>query len=251
MVFREDTFRTGIVNLIEDLTGTQSATTSSYSIATKTRDINNAYANYFMLGFQAEGRWQLDDTNQTDYPIITANVVVNQQDYTFTVDGSSVTDTLGTAANNQILDIYRVEVTDTTGFAYELLPIDQFDLKGIALSEFMDTSARPVYYDKTSNGIFLYPAANYSRNSALKIYVNRTPSYFKYTDTTKKPGIPDTFHEYLALRPSYQYCLRKGLSQTANLKQDMMQMEEAIRSYYSQRAKDEVKRMTSRRRTSR
>lgn len=241
MVFSDSTDRDGIIELIEDMTGTQSATTSSYTLKTKTRDVNNAYANYFLIGFQAEGRWQLDDTNHTKYPIITTNLVANQLDYSFTVDEQS----------NQILDIYRVEILDPNGLAVELSPIDQFDIKGQALTEFMKDEATPIYYDKTANGIILYPASNYNATAGLKIYYNRTPSYFVSTDTTKQPGIPDMFHEYLALRPSYQYCLRKGLSQVNNLKQDMLLMEESIRSYYAQRSKDEVKRMSPAYRSSR
>lgn len=232
---------TEIVTLIEENTGTQSTTTSSYPLASKTRDINNAYANYFLIGAQTEGRWQLDDTNHSKYPIITTALTANQQDYTFTTDEQG----------NQILDIYRVEIVDSTGLAIELSPIDQFDIKGQALTEFMKDAATPTYYDKTANGIILYPTPNYSSATGLKIYYNRTPEYFTVSDTTKLPGIPDMFHEYLALRPSYQYCLRKGLPQTPNLKQDMMIMEEGIKDYYKSRSKDEVKRMSPAPRTSR
>lgn len=235
MQFSDTTNRTGIIELIEDNTGTQSSTTSSYTLKTKTRDVNNAYANYFLIGGQTDGRWQLDDTNHTKYPIITTALTANQQDYTFTVDEQS----------NQILDIYRVEILDPTGHGVELTPIDQFDIQGQALTEFMRDAATPLFYDKTANGIILYPKPNYTNSTGLKIYYNRTPDYFVSTDTTKKPGIPDMFHEYLALRPSYQYCLRKGLPQTASLRNDMLAVEEAIKLYYSNRSKDEVKEMSA------
>lgn len=233
---------TEIVTLIEENTGTQSTTTSSYPLASKTRDINNAYANYFLIGSQTEGRWQVDDTNHPKYPIITTELTANQQDYTFTTDEQG----------NQILDIYRVEIVDPTGLAIELTPIDQFDIQGQALTEFMKDAATPTYYDKTANGIILYPKPNYTNAAGLKIYYNRTPEYFvgDGSDDTKLPGIPDIFHEYLAIRPSYQYCLRKGLPQTANLKQDMLFMEEGIRDYYKSRSKDEVKQMTPAKRMS-
>lgn len=232
---------TELVTLIEENTGTQSTTTSSYPLASKTRDINNAYANYFLIGAQTEGRWQVDDTNHPKYPIITTALTANQQDYTFTTDEQG----------NQILDIYRVEIIDPNGLAVELTPIDQFDIKGQALTEFMKDASIPMYYDKTANGIILYPQPNYTNAAGLKIYYNRTPEYFTVSDTTKLPGIPDMFHEYLALRPSYQYCLRKGLPQTPNLKQDMIIMEDGIKDYYKSRSKDEVKRMTSAPRSSR
>ena len=243
MQFSDTTNRTGIIQLIEDNTGTQSASTSSYSLATKTRDVNNAYANYFLIAASTEGRWQVDDTNHTDYPIITTNLTSGQQDYVFTVDGSSTP--------NQILDIYRVEITDPSGLDVELTPIDQFDVKGVALTEFMSADGTPRFYDKTANGIIMYPTPNYNATAGLKIYYTRTPSYFTTADTTKKPGIPDMFHEYLALRPSYQYCLRKGLANADNLRADMLIMEDQIKSYYMNRSRDEVKRMTPARRSSR
>lgn len=234
MVFSDTTDRDGLVELLEDLTGTPSATTSSYTLKTKTRDINNAYARYFLLGIEAEGRWQLDDTNHTKYPIITTALTANQQDYSFTIDEQS----------NQILDIYRVEILDSSGNAVLLQPIDQFDIKGQALTEFMESAAQPTYYDKTANGIVLYPKPNYTNSTGLKIYFNRTPSYFVYTDTTKTAGIPDVFHEYLAIRPAYQYCLRKGLPQKNDMKLDVLELENFIKTYYSNRSKDEVKNMT-------
>lgn len=241
MPFSDTTNRYGIVELLSDITDTGSASATSYPLKTKTRDINLAYARYFMIAIAAEGRWQVDDTNQTDYPIITTNLVSNQQDYTFTVDGSSTP--------NQILDIYRVENTDPNGLMYLLKPIDMYDIAGIALSEFQKTAGIPQYYDKTANGLVLYPKSNYSATNGLKIYFNRTPSYFVSTDTTKKPGIPDIFHEYLAISPGYQYALRKSLANKNDLKDDMLRLEEDIRAYYSRRSQDEEPQMIAMRRS--
>lgn len=225
--------RTGIVQLIEDLTNTQSGASGAYTLATKIRDVNNAYARYMMLAISSAGRWQVDDTNQTDYPILTSDLVANQQDYSFTVDGSS----------NQILDIHRVEVADQSGNFYIVKPIDQNDVKNTALSEFMETAGIPTYYDKTSNGIFLYPKSSYNYTNGLKIYFSRTPSYFTTSDTTKKPGIPDLFHEYLALRPSYLYCTRTGMKEAQVYKAEMLEMEAMIKEYHRDRSKDETLRM--------
>lgn len=229
MQFSDTSGRTGIVELLEDLTTTQSATTSSYPLKTKTRDINNAFAKYMQLAIASAGRWQVDDTNQTDYPIIKTNLVANQQDYSFTVDANS----------NQILDIHRVEILDTAGNAVLLKPIDQEDIKNMAMTEYQKTAGTPTFYDKTSNGIVLYPAPSYNSTNGLKIYTSRTPSYFVSTDTTKKPGIPDMFHEYLALRPAYYYCLQKSLPQTNNYYQEMLDLESRIKEYHRDRSKDD------------
>lgn len=239
--------RTGIIELIEDNTGTQSATDSTYPRTAKIRDVNNAYANLMLIAQQAEGRWQVDDTNHADLPIFTFDVVQNQQDYTFTVDGSTPA--------NQVTSLYRVEIKDVNGQAYELSPMDEKDVRGIAMTEFFETAGRPVYYDLVGNTVLLYPKPDYNYTDGLRFYYSRTPSYFTVSATeandTKKPGVPDRFHEYLALRPSYQFCLRKGMPQTSNLKADMLQMEELIREFYSKRAKYERPRWSSVRRSSR
>lgn len=223
---------TEILTQIQELTNTQNSTTSSYPTVSKTRDINNALNKFMLLAIASEGKWQVDDTNQTDYPIITGNLVSSQQDYSFTVDGDG----------NQILDIYRVEIKDSTGTKnMQLIPIDQSELTGIALTEFMKTAGTPQYYDKTANGLFLYPAPNYNSTNGLKIYCNRSPVYFTAGDVstgTKKAGIPWQFHEYLAIRPSYYYCLQKQLPQAKNLYGELLNFEDMIGDYYSKRSKD-------------
>lgn len=236
MVFSNTTDRTGLVELLEDLTTTQSSTTSSYPLKTKTRDINNAFANYNMIAQRSAGSWESDDTNQTDYPIITTNLVSGQQDYSFTIDQQG----------NQILDIYRVEVANNSGIFSQVMPLDEVNMNGISLTEFMKTAGQVTFYRKTANGIFLYAPTNYNYANGLKIYYARTPTYFLSTDTTKKPGIPDMFHEYLALRPAYFYALQKGLPQAAALGNQVLEYEGSERlgitgkigDYYANRSKD-------------
>lgn len=237
MQLSNTTTRKGIIQLLEDLTSTQSASTSSYPKLSKTRDINNALAKYAQLAISSQGRWQFDDTNHVDYPIISTGLLSGQQDYSFTVD----------ELGNQILDIERVEVYDQAGIAHQLSPIDSKDLEGIAMTEYMKNGGIPTHYDKTANGLFLYPASNYNMRlveegrSGLKIYISRTPSYFvgDGTDDTNKPGIPDVFHEYLAMRPAYYYCLQKGLAIANNYFQELQDMESRIKEYHRDRSKDE------------
>ena len=96
---------TEILGLIQRNTNTQNTTTSSYPIADKTTDVNNALNRYMLLAISAEGKWQVDDTNQTDYPVVFGDVVSGQQDYSFTTDEQG----------NQILDIYKVRIKDSAG----------------------------------------------------------------------------------------------------------------------------------------
>lgn len=225
---------TEILDLISRNTTTQNSTTSSYTTAAKTVDVNNALNNYFILANSASGNWRpADDTNQTDYPIVYASLVSGQQDYTFTVDENG----------NQILDIYKVRVLNSNGIDWTTVnQINQDTLTDADLSTV--SSGIPSQYRLTANGIFLIQKPNYSSSNGLEIWINRTPSYFTTGDTTKKAGIPWTHHEYLALRPSYFYCLQKGMPQATAYKIALYGedgkggMEAAIKKYYRDRNRD-------------
>jgi hypothetical protein len=223
--FSDATNKSGLVELIDANTGSNSI---SYTIEDKTRDINLALDRIFSLIFSVGGTWQFDDSNHTDYPILTTNLISGQRDYSFVTDG----------AGNFVLDIYKVLVDDNNGNFIELLPTDQ---QTNAPSNYLDgenLTGIPTTYDKTANGIFLDAIPNYNATGGLKILINRTGSYFVKTDTTKKAGFNPLYHEYLALRPSYQYAYRKSLANANILKAEMNEMEQALIANYDSREKD-------------
>lgn len=209
----------------------------SYTVADKTADENLALDSGFALIFKSSGKWQFDDTNHTDYPIITTNLVSNQRDYTFTTDEQG----------NLILDIYKVMVKDEQGIFHEIYPVDQQS------DEYMDgfwsginNTGIPSRYDKTANGIFLDCIPSYSSTNGLKIFINREGSYFTTADTTKMPGFAGLFHEYVALEPSARYCKRNKMFDLADrYERDLIKMEGNIKKYYRDRSKDEVPIITS------
>lgn len=224
-----------ILDLIQRYTNTQNTTTSSYTLAAKTVDVNNALNQYFILANSASGNWRpADDTNQTDYPIIYGDVVSGQQDYTFATDQNS----------NQILDIYKVRMLSPNGVDWVTLEqINQDTITDDQLSTV--NGGTPNQYYLNSNGIFLVQKPNYSSTDGLEVWISRTPTYFTTSDTSKKAGLPYVHHEYLALRPSYYYCLAKGLSQARDYGAQLQGMELAIKKYWRDRNKDYTQIITS------
>jgi len=220
-----------ILDLIARNTNTQNSTTSSYTTVAKTLDINLALNDYFILANSASGNWRpADDTNQTDYPIVYADIVSSQQDYSFTTDENG----------NQILDIYKIRIKDATSGLWTTL--NQINQNTISDGQ-LDTSVSgiPSDYYLTANGIFLVQKPNFTLTDGLEIWINRSPIYFTAADVatgTKKPGIYWMHHPYLALKPSYLYCLQKGLPQTNNYRADLEVMETSIKKYYRDRNKD-------------
>lgn len=234
IAFSESTNKTGLCELLDDLVKTNP---TDYSLYKKARDINSAFVRYMMIAIKSSGKWQVDDTNQTDYPIIKINVVSGQADYPFTSDASTI--------GNQILDITRVEIASSSGVFTRLDAYDQTDEDDSLQQKLNVTTGIPYRYDKLANGVFLDPKPNYNYTQGLVIYFQRTPVYFLNSDTTKQAGIPDMFHEYLAYRPAYLYALSNGLSMANGYLNFITNMEKDIADYYAGRNRDEHRIMST------
>lgn len=238
-VFSNTTTKDGLIQISErncsfndgDISG------DATRLAQFTGDINSALDKVWSTIFEVGGTWQFDDSNFTDYPIISTNLVSGQRDYSFTTDGSS----------NLILEIYKVVVSDAAGVFHEIFPSDQqTKFSDPAYYDGLNVGGQPITYDKTANGIFLNPIPNYNYTNGLKVYINREASYFTTSDTTKKPGFAGLFHPYLALHASYFYCMRNQIKVKNDLKNEMLEMEEGIKNHYKAREKDSPKVMNPR-----
>lgn len=233
LVFSNSANSSGIVELIDDIVKSNSTT---YPIASKTRDINLALDRVFSLIFDSAGTWQFDDSNQTDYPIIKTNIVSGQRDYSFTSD----------ANGNLILDIYKVAILQSSSSTtyVEIDPVDVQSDPDMAGDFNSTTTGIPTEYDKTANAIIFRTTPNYNATNGLLLYINREASYFTTSDTTKKPGFAGLFHKYLALYAAREYASRNQLDVLKSLDIDMFKMEQDMRDYYSSRERDVPHRLT-------
>ena len=219
---------TQIVNLVYFLTNTDA---NSFTAANMLLAINNAYERVATLILQSDGRWEWDDLNQTDLPIATTTLTASQADYSI-------------ATNH--MSINRIEVKDTSGNWYQLTPLSQSDLKGIALTDFLETAAQPTYYDLIGNSIFLYPAPNYTQSASLKVYFQRGPALYtsgEVTTGTKEPGFNSLFHRLIPLWVAYDYAIARGKQNAQQLRQEIAVMEAEVANMYQLRLKDEPLKM--------
>lgn len=192
-----------IINKIEKLTGTSSSTNSTYPLADKIRDISLAMDNYNILAINSAGIWQsADDTNHEDYPIIYDDIVSGKQDYVFKTDETG----------NQILDIYKVRIKDQNGWR----TLKQRDFQSQQEEVDFETTGQVTEYDLTANGIFLTAIPNYDMVDGIEVWISRTNVYPTQSTLSNTPGIPNIFHEYLAMRPAYFYCLQNELPQATS-----------------------------------
>lgn len=215
-------------------------------LATFTGLINEAYARYAILALMSDNRWQWDDTNNTDLPIGTTNLVSGQADYSFGTD--------------QVI-IEQVEVQDSAGFWHGLSEIDEglFSQNNFSLSQYLanyGSGGIPWEYQKVANSVFLNPKPNYNLTGGLKIRFKRGPSYFSTTvaspDTTKAPGFTSMHHSYLTDYAVWKYSLSRGLPQASTFGQLVAQWEnEKIPEFYDKRSHEHSPRLLSAFRSSR
>jgi len=236
LVFNDTTNFRGLVQEYEKEIGANRGDISG--VTNKLKDFaaaaNLAFDDFFAIAIQASGEWQIDDSNHTDYPIITTNLVASQRDYSFTVDENS----------NLILDIYKVMVADANGVFREIQPVDQQSDKDMeSFYSGQNATGTPTRYDKTANGIFLDVIPSYNYTGGLKVFVNREPSYFAYNDTTKKPGVPGLLHRYFAVKPAWDYARRNSLAILTTLFAEVQRLEAMISSHFGRRNKDIPRRM--------
>lgn len=233
--FSEPTNKTGMYEMFQDLTSTNSNSYSAYKFA---RDANNAYSNYAMRAIRKSGTAQFDDTNQTDYPELKIDLVSGQFDYPFTVDASSTP--------NQVIEIERVEIaTDATGDNWIVLPTyDELNSEFSIVQDRNTLSGVPTKYSKKANGIFFDVTPNYNCRLAnegvagIRVFFKRNPVYFLGTDTTKTAGIPEAHYEYLVYRPAYLFAVKNLPSLVNGYLAILQKLEKEIDEYYGSRDRD-------------
>lgn len=224
---------TNIVNKIDRACGTNSTT---YTLANKAIDVNLALDDVMTIALKSRG-WNVDDFNHTKDPFITMDLVSGQRDYHFTYDEQS----------NLILDIERVMIKDATGVYRTIIPVDQqADSDVESFIDGQDATGLPTRYDKTGNGIFLDPVpvtGSVTLSAGLKVFISRQSSYFLSTDTTKVAGIDGLTHDYLYLKPAYEYARDKNLPVVERLYRDLQDSIKKIHERYGSREKDVEKRL--------
>ena len=185
--------------------------------------------------FKSDGKWQYDDSNNTDTP----------EGYTDLADG----------IRNYTLDISHlkingVEVKDING---DYIPLTQIDYRDIRQSgqsdvEFMESSGKPQYYDIVGDQLKLFPAPSSSavntsaEGNGLRVIYQRYPSYFSSSDTTKAFGIPKIFDTFPVLFACSTYAKQNSMTDKAReLDAEIATKRKDIKSFMNSRNVDKRK----------
>jgi len=210
------------------------ADSTSYPDAVLLRRVNQKYEEIVGKLIQTDGTWDFDDSNYTDLPIGTTTLVNGQQDYSFDV---------------RFLNVIAVEVKDANGEWHKLSPIDKQTHEG-SISQYQTTAGMPVEYDKVGESIFLYPApatGSVTLAAGLKIHYQRTASIFtsaEVTTGTKTPGFASPWHMILAYSAAIPFCMTYKKDRVVMYQNKVIEMENDLLAFYSDRNKDEPRRLT-------
>ena len=235
--FNNTTTKAGIIQKIEFFSGLGDSAISGNSILLNqmTGLVNDWLG--VMVGdiLQCDGRYQWDDTNYSNQPIATFDLVLGQQGYSFFQDDDG----------NQILDVTRVEVKNAASGDWVLLkPIDQQEIRE-GYDEYLEGNGIPVYYDFIGTVLNVFPAPSYSSSAGAKVFFKREPNYFASDQTSNEPGIATPFQKILWLGPAYDYLLAQGRPND-RLRQEVEAERERLREFYSRRNKYEQPRISGR-----
>lgn len=237
MQFYDATNKQGICQKIDDICD---STDTSYPRVAKTREVNEAQKQVGAWLINADGKWQFDDTNYTDFPIGTYTLVNSQGVYSF---------------NDEFLQILNVQVMDKDGKYQIITPIDQRDTQSvIPIRREFETDGFPLYYDKLSDDtIELLPAPDngisVTLTNGLRIYFKRATKDFTVTSATTadatEPGFASPYHEILPWMASLSYCMSYKKDRVNGIINRINYFKEELLGHYTKKAKDERKIITT------
>ncbi len=179
--------------------------------------------------------WDFDDSNKTDYPVATTNLVAGQQDYLFPTG---------------LLKIKRVEAQLDGATWTRINPFD-INMTGSATDTTSITNnfttASP-FYDTEGTALKLYPIPASNVTNGLKIwYVREVAEYTsaEVTTGTKEPGFDEPFHIMIPLGVSWDWFVAKSLNDKAAVIQaELADYELRLRKHYGNKDLDFPKALT-------
>ena len=206
--------------------------TTSLPVTDFCRSAISYYRKAAYLIWRNTSGWEFDDSNYTNLPIATTDLVDSQQDYALPTGG---------------LDVQRMEVLGSDGKWNLLTRIDKAEVTEDALTRWYSTSGLPRHYDIVANSLFLYPSPssnNVTLTAGLKIYLTRDVSAptnpGAYRNISQEPGFHPDFHPYISWGSALDYGIRNNypVEKINNIRTQIDKYEKDIVDYYSERDRD-------------
>jgi hypothetical protein len=229
MKYNDTTNREGVIQACERYTGLGNTEISGDSdrLLEFTAYTNTSLRSIWHLIFESTGCWKYDDSNQTDLPIATTDIVNAQDKY---------------ALPSNTLTVARVEILSSDDVWTQITPLIEKEI-GQGMDEFRNADGTPQYYRLVGDTMELFPASNYSQDDSLKIYFDRGTVEFSSTDTNKETGLASAYEDLVPMGASLEW-LDINLpedARTAKLQQKYNLKVLQLKKYYNARFPDKKK----------
>ena len=221
-----------ILEINNRITFYTSLDTAIYLPADRLVAVNNGYNKLHSIILDSQDEWDFDDSNYTDLPIATTDLLANTDIY-------AIPDTL--------YRLNKVEINYGAGFI-KAMPLD---LNENFLSEdelLQRSNVSTPYYRIFGQTIQFYPKPTAGVSNGLKLYYDRAITHFtsdEYTAGTVKPGLDQLWHDYIALQASLDGAIKFNLVNKADLANTITDIEQRIRKYYGKKTTDRKLKLTN------
>lgn len=182
--------------------------------------LNNAIDDYSDLALKHAVGGRADSAAWDDLPVAEIDVVTDRIHYKM---------------NDSMFSIYRVEIEDEQGTAFDLKPLLEEELQNISDSE-TASSGLPIYYYLRGQYVSLYPKPSYNRTDGLIVHYSRAYKHYDGIQEARS-GIPSMHQNYLIYRAAYLYALKEDLTSQSRMEKLYLKEEDKIKSFYKRRNK--------------
>lgn len=230
MQFNPTTEYNSIVKNIDDLVDTN---VNKYPLTKKARACNTALDKAYTILFSSTDSKNYDDPNFTTIPQGTYDITAGERNITIFKDSEGA----------EILKIHKVIAKNESGNWYELKGYDIRDKEARDIA-YGDDTGQISSYDWVGTSIVFDVVPETTIAGGLKVFYARNSSYFDENDTTKEPGLPVVFHDYIVYYASWQYAMSKGLERKNDLYNQVLKLEKELADFASAQDISENKRLT-------
>jgi len=198
MIFSSTTDKNGAIQFIESLCklGDGGITNDTTLFKQITSYYNQSAKKVASALMRVDKNWKIDDSNYTDFPIASINLVLNQRDYTLPASASG-----GNYAT--LYRINKIKIMDLQGNYQEIKPFYEGEVEET-------TNGFPTSYRLVGGSIrFNYlPSSTFvTLTAGLQIEFQRAWDEFTTADTTQQLPFQDSWHQAVCYDTSSTYLL--------------------------------------------
>jgi hypothetical protein len=213
---------TDIDSKVSEYTNTTSTT---YTGAKRLINLNLALNEIQVEIWKACDEWDFDDSNNDDFPVLTTDLILGQQDY---------------GLETYMKRVKRLEISydGTNWVRVKPFNVNESDTTNDTTDIANHFTKENPYYDTLGSSILIYPIPDDNITDGLKIWVDRDMYEFESETGEDKPGFDSQFHRAIPMIMAREWFMSKDLPKVALYEGMIDKVKADIRNTYSGKQQD-------------